>query len=450
MMEVPRLKEVLRAIHNEGGTSYFVGGCVRDELLGYPSKDVDVEVFGITPQHLKKILSRFGEVNEVGSSFGVLMIKGLDIDFSQPRTEKKTGEGHQGFEVTIDPFLPVEDAARRRDFTINAIMRNALTGEVVDPFGGMEDIKHGIIRHVCDFSFPEDPLRILRAAQFAGRFDFRVAPETIELARNIRRELLSVSRERVFCELEKLLLKSEKPSIGLRVLEEIGVLPILFPELEELRGCPQDPDFHPEGDVWEHTLLVVDEAAKLKDEASNPLAYMLAALIHDIGKPAVTEERDGKIIAYGHDKEGEEIGQVFLDRITNEKNFRKEVLSLVRTHMRPFFLFSSGASDKALRKLSLDANIEDVLLLARADHRGRLGANADEEVEMTSWFRGRIKELSIDQQKVQPVVTGRDLIELGLKPGPHFGRILSRAFDLQLEGRNKEEILLLVRKEFSF
>ncbi|MBQ1907091.1 MAG: tRNA nucleotidyltransferase, partial [Firmicutes bacterium] len=254
-MEHSLAAEIASRVSERGGRAYYVGGFVRDAVLGIENKDIDIEVHGIEPADLFSLLSELGEPLSYGSSFGIYSVKGSGIDVALPRTERATGRGHRDFEVFCDPYLGPEKAARRRDFTMNALMKDVLSGEILDFFGGMEDIRRGIIRHVDDRSFAEDPLRVLRAAQFAARFGFKVAPETVRLCS--RMDLTALSRERVEGEMRKALEKAEKPSVFFEFLRETGQLGFWFPELEALIGVEQDPRFHPEGDVWVHSMEVL-------------------------------------------------------------------------------------------------------------------------------------------------------------------------------------------------
>ena len=252
-------RRIAQAVRPLGGSVYYVGGCVRDRLLGRESKDLDIEVHGVTPQQLEAVLDRMGGRRTVGVSFGVYGLAGCGLDFP----------------VEGDPWLGPERAARRRAFTVNALMEDVLTGQVLDFFGGREDLRRGILRHVDDHSFPEDPLRVLRGAQFAARFGFTVAEETVALCRTM--DLLALSRERVEGELQKALLQAPRPSIFFRTLDIMHQLRPWFTEVQRLQGVPQPPRYHGEGDVWEHTMAVLDIAAELRPQAAQPVALMLAA-----------------------------------------------------------------------------------------------------------------------------------------------------------------------------
>src|SRR5688500_7101291 len=250
-----RVIALSQAIHDAGGRALLVGGCVRDMLMGIVPKDWDLEVYQLDAPRVREVLDQFGSVNVVGESFTVYKI-GNDLDVSIPRRERKSGRGHKGFVIEGDPAMDVVEATRRRDFTINAILQDPLTGEIIDPFAGKEDIAAGVLRAVAAETFSEDSLRVLRAAQFASRFEFKIEPETVALCRTM--DLSDLPAERVWGELEKLLLKSRRPSVGLNWLNELGAVEKIFPEIKSLIGVPQDPEWHPEGDVFIHTLLTVD------------------------------------------------------------------------------------------------------------------------------------------------------------------------------------------------
>ena len=291
----------------------LVGGCVRDELMGIEPKDWDVEVYGIEPEKLREILEGFGEVNAVGEAFTVYKI-GQDLDVSIPRRERNISKGHKGFVVEGDPDMSFEEASRRRDFTANAILKDILTSEIIDCHGGQDDIKQSVLRMVSSKTFAEDSLRVLRATQFAARFEFDIDEATIEVCKKI--DVTDLPRERIWGEVEKFLLKAEKPSIGLKWLYELGVVEQIFPELQTLVGVPQEPEWHPEGDVDVHTMLVVDEARKLIDDLdyAKKVTVMLGALCHDFGKPATTEFFDGRWRSHAHDVAGVEPTETFLDK----------------------------------------------------------------------------------------------------------------------------------------
>ena len=454
-------KELSLAIAKEvaaaGGRAYLVGGIVRDGLMNRENKDIDIEVHGIEPEKLAEILDKVAQPRTEGkksghfakgTSFGVYGIYGSDIDIAMPRTEAATGRGHKDFEVFVDPFLGTEKAAARRDFTINALMQDILTGEIVDHFGGREDLKAGVLRHITPDGFAEDPLRVFRAAQFAARFGFKVAPETAELCGKM--DLSALSCERVMGELEKALLRAEKPSIFFEVLREMNQLGTWFPELEPLIGLEQSPIYHPEGDVWVHTMQVLDNAAAVLRECremgsesvrrpSSEVGFMLAALMHDLGKAVTTAEIDGRIRALQHETKGLPIAKDLLSRLTKEKCLHKYVLNMIELHMRPNMLAGQGSGVKATNRLfDLSIDPPGLILLARCDRRREVENKFDSsEYEPFLWERLEVYE----EIMKKPFVGGEDLIKAGLTPGNDFSEILEYAHKLRLSGVPKKDAL---------
>ena len=437
-------RRVAAEVRKAGGHTYFVGGFVRDMILGRENKDIDIEVHGIPVQTLEAILDGLGERLTMGASFGVMGLRHYELDIAMPRSEVATGRGHKDFAVFVDPFLGAEKAARRRDFTMNALMQDVVTGEVLDFFGGREDMAHGRIRHVDDQTFAEDPLRVFRAAQFAARFGFTVAEETTAISAGM--DVAALPGERVMGELEKALLKAAKPSIFFEELRKMNQLSLWFPELAALSGIPQNPIYHPEGDVWTHTMQVLDEAATLRAEAKEPLWFMLSALCHDFGKADSTEEKNGVLHAYGHEKTGLPLVQRFLSRITNEVKLTKYVLNMTELHMEPNKKAREATHVKSFMSM-FDSSVcpEDLLLLAKADHLGRLGAGTRREALAEGYAETECKlreMLAVYKERMsRPYVMGKDLIAAGAEPGPIFTDALAYAHKLRLAGVPKEEQL---------
>lgn len=428
--------EIARLVAAQGGRTYYVGGFVRDALIHKENKDVDIEVHGITPKCLEAILDSLGERMVIGESFGIFGLKGYSLDIAMPRKEEVRGQGHKDFDIFVDPFIGTEAAARRRDFTFNALMQDVLTEEIVDHFGGVKDLKAGILRHVNDKSFAEDPLRVLRAAQFAARFGFRVADETVALCS--RMPLQHLPRERIEGELKKALLKAEKPSIFFEVLREMDQLDHWFPEVKALIGVPQNPKYHSEGDVWTHTMMVLDEAAKLRDRAANPCWFMLSALTHDFGKAVCTEEKDGVLHAYLHETKGLPLVEAFLRRITGETKLIEYVLNLVEHHMKPNTVAGAQSAKKVTtRMFDQSVDPEGLICIALADDRGRIT-----QLPATDHEGFLYERLEIFRELMShPYVMGRDLLEAGLKPGVEFTEILAYAHKLRLAGIPKDNAL---------
>ena len=445
MPEFPeKVIALARVIHDAGGRALLVGGCVRDALMGNEPKDWDLEVYQLAPQRLREILDSFGSVNAVGEAFTVYKL-GHDLDVSIPRRERKSGRGHRAFVIEGDPAMSVVDATRRRDFTINAILRDPLTTELIDPFGGQQDIAAGLLRAVAAETFVEDSLRVLRAAQFAARFEFQIEAETVALCRTM--DLSDLPAERVWGELEKLLLRARRPSVGLNWLRELGAVEKVFPEIQSLIGVPQDPEWHPEGDVFVHTLLAVDRARELIDELpyARQVTVMLATLAHDFGKPRTTEFLEGRWRSRGHEEAGVEPALRFLDRINvhtiDGYDVRKQVVALVREHLKPgeFYKKRDEVGEGAFRRLARRCEPDLLYRVAKADSLGR---NADwvprEQwygAEAQEWFVQRAKELDVEKRPPEPLLLGRHLLELGVQPGPRMGEITRAIYEMQLDGR---------------
>ena len=422
----------------------LVGGCVRDGLMNVEPKDWDLEIYNVEPRRLREILDSAGRVDAVGEAFTVYKI-GQDLDVALPRRERKVGRGHKGFVVEGDPQMTFPEAAKRRDFTINAILKDALTGEIIDPYNGREDLKKKLIRHVSKETFVEDSLRVLRAAQFAARFEFDIDPETVELCRSI--DLTDLPKERIWGEIEKLLLKAQKPSIGLKWLYDLGVTKQLFPELEALVGVPQEKAWHPEGEVDVHTLLVVDRARELIDDLpyAKKAAVMLGALCHDFGKPATTKFFDGRWRSHAHDEAGVEPTLAFLDRLgiftLDGYDVREQVVELVRYHLKPgeFYKNRENLGDGAFRRLARRVEPDLLYRVARADTLGRNAPWLPKEkwfdAAPQEWFIERARELEVETEAPKPLLMGRHLIELGLKPSPRFGEITKAVYEMQLDGK---------------
>ena len=441
---------IARAIAELGGRALLVGGCVRDRLMGREAKDFDLEVYKLTADQLEAVLSRFGEPIRVGKSFGVLRVKGIDADFSIPRRDSHVGRGHRGFLVAMDPTMSFADACRRRDLTINAILEDPLTQEVIDPCGGREDLERGVLRAVDATTFAEDSLRGLRVAQFAARFGFAPDAELHRIASQL--DLSDLPGERLWEEFTKLLLKGERPSLGLEFLRTTGLLRF-FPELLEMVGVPQDPEWHPEGTVWEHTLMVLDEAARLRvGERDEDLTLTFGALCHDLGKPATTfRDEAGRVRSPNHEEAGVAPTEGFLARLRAPNELVARVSILVRHHLAPSSYVKQGSTPRAYRRLArklAEAGTTPALLerLASADHFGRTTPEAlARSFPEGAAFLDQMRDLNAEIHAVKDVVLGRHLIARGLEPGPQFGPILERCRSIQEETGWTEPERILAR-----
>lgn len=434
--DIAMAQKIAALVQQQGGRVCYVGGFVRDTLLHRENKDIDIEVHGISPAALEAILDSLGQRLAMGESFGIYGLRGCSLDIAMPRKSGCRGSGHDNFGSFVEPFAGTEEAARRRDFTINALMQDVLTGQILDYFGGREDLAAGVIRHVSGETFSEDPLRALRAAQFAARFGFRVAPETIALCRKL--SLKDIARERVFLEVQKALLKAERPSVFFETLRQMEQLEDWFPEVKALIGVGQSPRHHAEGDVWNHTMMVLDEAARLRAQVANPLGFMLSALTHDFGKAVCSEEVDGVIHAYGHEKEGLPLVKQFLKRITCETRLLEYVLNLTELHMKPNVVAGVRSAVKVTNKM-FDAAVDPVglICIALADDRGRI--TREPGISHEDFLRQRLEIYR--EYMSRPYVAGKDLVAAGMTPGVHFTKILEYAHKLRLAGVPKEEAL---------
>jgi tRNA nucleotidyltransferase (CCA-adding enzyme) len=432
-----------------GGRVLIVGGWVRDRLRGEVSKDLDLEVYDVAQADVPALLAPFGRVEPVGRSFPVYKVAGIDV--ALPRRESRIGRGHKAFAVEGDPSMPVREAARRRDFTINAVAWDPLTGEYDDPFDGRADLAAGVLRVVDPGTFADDSLRVLRALQFAARFELTVPDETRALCAAI--PLDDLPAERVWGELEKLLLQARRPSIGFALGRELGVVQRLWPEMAALIGCEQEPEWHPEGDVWIHTLMVVDQARARIDALAHPeqVTVMLGAVCHDFGKPSTTGFLDGRIRSIGHEEAGVPPATAFLDRLNIHSiegvDVRTEVLGMVAHHLKPgmWYKVRDEVGDGAFRRLAQRVNLELLAVLAKSDCTGRTGQF---DCAAMDWFLERARALGVEHQPPARLVLGRHLIPLGVRPGPDMGRLLQVLYERQLDGAitTTEEGIALARR----
>jgi tRNA nucleotidyltransferase (CCA-adding enzyme) len=421
--------------------AYVVGGGVRDALLGLPVKDLDVEVFGESIESLASALAPFGRVDVVGRSFGVVKLTvraGVTHDFSLPRRDSKVGSGHRGFVSEVDPELSIEAAAARRDFTINALMYDPRRHEILDAHGGLEDLGAGILRHTSE-AFPEDPLRVLRGMQFVSRFHLRPAAETVALCRSIAGTFPELARERVRDEWWKWATRSQRPSAGLYFLRDTEWVRH-FPEIDALSGTPQDPEWHPEGDVFTHTAHCCDALVGLPtwreaDEMSRGV-WMLATLAHDFGKPSTTREegREGRcrIVSPGHEQAGGPIAAAFLARIGAPNEVLARVVPLVINHLAHL----QAGTDRAVRRLALrlvPETLEALCVVMSADALGRPPRPAVVPHTITQLLE-RATALRLKREPPKPLLLGRHLLKRGMRPGKDVGRITRAAFEAQLDG----------------
>lgn len=430
------------------GSTIIVGGAVRDHFFNKENKDWDIEVYKVGLEELEEVLKEYGKVNLVGKSFGILKFSYQNeiYDIAIPRKEKKQGLKHNEFEVSIDKNLTFKEASIRRDFSMNAMGYDLITKEFLDPFNGKVDIKNRTLQYTNDKTFQEDPLRVYRAVQFCSRFELKLAPKTQTLCLEMvkRGDLDNLPKERIYTEFSKMLLKSDKPSIGLKLLRKLEILDY-FVELKALIGTQQSPIYHPEGDVWTHTLLTVDEMAKIPQKN---LKFMFAILCHDLGKPKTTTNKNGKIQSINHEKVGVEITKNFMYKLTNNHKFIDSLLPLIEHHLKPSQFYRSKSKPKAIRKLSTKVSIEELIIVAKADFLGRNTQEAKTKKYLAGeWLLSEAKKLKVEKEAPEPLLMGRDLINLGLKPSKKFKKILEESYNLQLNGEieTKEEAIKLIK-----
>jgi len=418
----PPLLAALAALRSAGGRPRLVGGCVRDWLLGLEPKDFDIEVYGLGYEALGRALAPFGPTDLVGRSFGVLKVRldGAEYDFSLPRRESKTGAGHRGFAVAPDSTLTEAEAAARRDFTINAIAYDPLANRILDFHGGAEDLKKKILRHTGP-AFVEDPLRVLRAFQFAARFELTLAPETAALCRSISGTYAELAVERVWGEWDKWATKAVKPSLGIVALKQAG---------------------------W-HTNHCLDALVGLASWREGPpqvrRILSLSVLAHDFGKATTTKqaERRGKLrwTSPEHEAAGGPLAESFLHRIGAPLDLIPHVRQLVVNHL----LHHQGAEeyrDTTVRRLARKiepATLDELIAVMQADHLGRPPLVSAETVRRLEHLRIAARRLVLEHAAPKPIVLGRHLVSLGVPPGPHFKPALDAAFESQLDGAFADE-----------
>lgn len=411
-------REIAEKAALKGGKTYYVGGCVRDIIMNKEPNDIDIEIFGVAEGELCEILESVGNLKDITSSFEIYNLTGSNLDITLPRNFDNN---------ETNPFVSEKEAAKRRDFTMNTVMKDVLSGEILDYFGGVDDIKNAVIRATSEDSLKNDPLRVFRMADFCARLNFTPDEHTKELASKV--DLSDLKRERVFEELKKALMKSEKPSIFFEILRDINGLDFWLPELKALINTEQNPKWHPEGNVWNHTMLVINEAAKLKSEAKEPLNFMISALFHDLGKAIATTVKDGKIISYGHDVKGVGLTAKAIKRLTNNKSILKYATNMTELHMRPNGYAAQKSSQKAFNKLFNESICpEDLLLLSKADHMGRSSFSDYSATEE------KLKQAleAYNKLMAEPYITGKALIDAGIAPDKNFSKLLDFANKLRL------------------
>lgn len=449
-MIFPRLPDDLHSVFQRVPSSYLVGGSVRDALLGLEPKDFDIEVYGLSGQELIEALTPLGKLDLVGKSFGVIKLTvaaGQTYDVSLARRDSKgSGAGHKNFMVDTSPDITIEEGCSRRDLTINSMLYDPRSGELVDPYGGQGDLKAGVLRHTSD-QFSEDPLRVLRVMQFASRFDFEVADETVALSKGMCGEFTSLPVERVGEEWFKALSKARRPSRALGFLDK-STWVSHFPSLLALRGCPQDEEWHPEGDVWNHTCHCLDALADLdawkKLEAQGRYTAMLGVLCHDLGKPLATKREFNKglgrkaWVSPGHDRAGEAPAKELMAQLGVPKAIADQAAGLTVYHMEHLQV----KTDTQVRRLAVNlapSSLRMLGLVTEADHSGRPPLPKQQPEAMVGILR-RAEELVCLDRPPEPILGGRHIAQWSsLEPGPSYGVLCRAGYEAQLDGKITDE-----------
>jgi len=459
---------VAKEIEELGGKAFLVGGSVRDMLLGKkPTKDLDIEVYGMEPGQIQKIVEKHGKVMDVGKSFGVLKYYDgtLEIDFSLPRKDSKIGEGHRGFAVDTDPKMDIKEAARRRDFTINSMLYDPIDEVLIDCFNGLADLENRVLRVVDEDTFAEDPLRVLRGIQFIARLELTIDADSIPVMEQVVPQLSELPKERIQEEWKKLFLKAMKPSLGLKAAFELGIIEKLHPELAKLNETEQDHIWHPEGNVWVHTLLCMNAGAQIIHRehlrVREAFVIMLSVLCHDLGKPETSIKKGDRISTPKHESAGEKPTRAFLNQIGADNETKDKVIQLVKNHLASFSFYQAEfrngekITDGAIRRLArrlYPATIYELTLVAEADYMGKGNRlhNQDKNYKSGAWLIERSQLLKVDRDKPENIIEGKDLIAMGFTPDKIFGKIIhtaNRLRDKHEFSRNK--ILNLIKKQGS-
>ncbi|MDR0351760.1 MAG: polynucleotide adenylyltransferase [Puniceicoccales bacterium] len=429
-----KLSKIISTLHSAGAKCYFVGGCVRDAILNEPITDIDIEVFNINSEKLSVLLAKDHRIDQVGKSFGVIKVHDLGVDISVPRIEEKIGETHRDFSIAERINMDISSAAVRRDFTMNALYFDPLKNHVIDQFGGMKDIENKILRHTSE-KFIEDPLRVLRAMQFAARFNLTVADETIKISSKLSCD--NISAERILEEWKKLLLFGKTPSRGIRFLRACGWLKY-FPEISNLVGCEQDILSHPEGDVFEHICIALDHLPQVRNgKFFDDMVVGFALLCHDFGKPATTFRNEtGVHGSYHHGKHGVIPAKAFLERMRMPKSMVTQILPLVKHHMAIRDVIKVNDMDSGIRALANKVGRIDLLIkISLCDTFRRFKPHGSNE----ALVKAQAEKLGILSSKPSPILLGRHLIGLGLTPDKKFRKLLDLAFEAQLKGKFQDE-----------
>lgn len=443
---MPLFDEIVNHLIARGARVYAVGGAVRDVILQLPIHDLDIEVHGITSDQLESSLASFGSVHYDGKSFGVFRIDSLPIDWALPR---KDSRGRKPV-VEVDPCMGITQALKRRDLTMNAMAVDLATGELIDPFGAQHDIENKILATPDKDFFIQDPLRFYRVMHFIARFEMQPNNELNSICENM--SIHDISIERIHGEFDKLFMLSKRPSLGLRWLKDRDRIKEVMPELAATINIPQEYEWHPEGDVFEHSMQALDAAVTRPVDDKKIVIY--AALCHDLGKVTTTKIKDSRWRSFNHEAAGVAPARALCKRITGNKKVIDLVALLVRHHMAPGQFISQRATPKAYKKLARilapDLNLHILSQLAYADKSGRNPEGfrpLQVQLPAIDEFIKRADEYGVLYEPEKPLITGSDLIPLGLQ-GPALGKVLSKAYEYQIErsNPNRETVLRYIQR----
>ena len=424
-------QEVVAVLENAGHRALFAGGCVRDRLLGREPTDYDIAT-SATPAEVERLFSR---AIGVGRAFGVMIVPkdGHNFEVATFRRDGGYDDGRHPREVVFTD--EVEDA-RRRDFTINAMFEEATSGQLIDHVGGRQDLADGIVRTVGDPDdrLAEDRLRMLRAVRFAARFGFSIAPDTMAAVKRHAASITDVSAERIGNEVTRMLTEG-RARRAFELLDESGLLDIIIPQMSAMKGCTQSPEHHPEGDVFEHTLRAIDQ---LTTACSPALAF--GVLLHDIAKPACRMTKEDRIVFYGHTKQGAVMAVALCEQLRLSRRNTERVAFLVDQHLR--HCSAANMRPATLKRFLRQDGIGELLELTRID---AMAANGD--LAHYDFCMSALGTIGEEEMRPRPLITGHDLIEMGLEPGPLFKEILGAIEDAQLEGTisSRDDALGLAR-----
>jgi tRNA nucleotidyltransferase (CCA-adding enzyme) len=441
----PLLNRIASDLHAAGFRALVAGGAVRDALLGVDAKDVDIEVYRISYDRLAEFLADYGRIDLVGKNFGVVNFTapgGESCHFSVPRRDSKVGLGHRDFHSSFDENITPREAASRRDFTINALAFDPITGELLDFFNGLNDLESRVLRATSE-AFREDPLRVLRGMQFACRFNLTLDPATAEMCRSIANEYSTLPRERVAEEFMKWAVKGTQPGRIATYLNETGWI-THFPEIERILGVPQDPQWHPEGDVGAHTMHVVDSAAGIAErdglEGDDRAVLLFAALAHDFAKADTTQlrEKEGVLrwTSYGHESAGGPLARQFLERIGIKSSIVDQVVPLVENHLAHSSI-GPDVTVRSVRRLAVrlsPASIVQLIRVIEADASGR-PPRPPGLPDAAARIRDMAAAEAVEQKPQPPLILGRHVLPyFDNRPGKHIGEVTHAAYEAQSDG----------------